>query len=324
MNRKGFYMLVFILLVGNISTALALPRCLHVMSYHQGYAWNDGIEAGVEKGLARKCELQKFYMDSKRNTSPEFIHKKALEAKKLIEEFKPDIMIVSDDNASRYLVQPYFKNASLPIVFNGVNWTAEVYGYPYKNVTGMVEVAPIEEMLNIARRNTSHIYKFVFISDDVVTEHKDFRHYKRVYEKLGLSVKGVFVKTIAAWEKAFVEAQSADFIILGNNAGINDWDKQRAAKFVAEHGKRLTMTTYTWMMPYVMLGVGKRASEQGEWAAEVALAVLSGTNIADIPITVNRYWTYYQNKMLLKKAYIDIDKISRHKALAKDWLNVKN
>jgi len=324
MNRNRFYILSFVLLLGNVSTVVALPRCMHVMSYHQGYAWNDGIEEGVEKTLLGKCELRKFYMDSKRNTSPEFIRRKAIEAKQQIEQFKPDIVIVSDDNASRYLVQPYYKDTQLPVVFNGINWTAEVYGYPYMNATGMVEVAPVEEMLDIARRNKKLINNIVFISDDVVTEHKDFRHYKRIYEKQGVSVSGVFVKTMDEWEKAFIEAQSSDFIILGNNAGINDWDKRRAARHVETKGKKLTMTTYSWMMPYVMLGVSKRAQEQGEWAADVALAVLSGTNISAIPITVNRHWTYYQNKVLLKKANIIIDKISRHKAISKDWLNVTN
>ncbi len=324
MELIRFYTLVLVLLLSNISIASALPRCLHVMSYHQGYAWNDGIEKGVEQGLAGKCELRKFYMDSKRNTSPDFIRVKALEAKQLIEEFKPDIVIASDDNASTYLVKPYFKDAKLPFIFNGINWNAEIYGYPYKNTTGMVEVAPTKEMLTIARRNASHINKIVFISDDVVTEHKDFRHYKRVYERQGITVVGVFVKTMAEWEKAFVQAQSADFIILGNNAGINDWHKKRAASHVEKYGKRLSMTTYTWMMPYSMLGVGKVAEEQGEWAAEAALAVLSGTKINNIPITLNRRWVYYQNKRLLKKAYIDIDKVSRHKAIAKDWLNVRN
>lgn len=325
MNMLRFYALVFVLLLGNISSVSALPRCLHVMSYHKGYSWNDGIENGVEKTLAGKCELRKFYMDSKRNTSPAFIRARALEAKQLIEEFKPDIVIASDDNASRYLVQPYYKNSDLPIVFNGINWTAEIYGYPYKNATGMVEVAPVEEMLDIARRNTALINKVVFISDDVVTEHKDFRHYRNIYEKFGVNVQGVFVKTMAEWEKAFTEAQkTSDFIILGNNAAINDWDVKKAVGYVAQEGKRLTMTTYAWMMPYTMLGVSKLASEQGEWAGEVVLAVLSGINISDIPITVNRNWAYYQNKKLLKKAYIDIDKITRHKATDKDWLNVSN
>lgn len=321
MIRSRFNRLVFVLLISNSLPLLAIPRCLLVMSYHQGYAWNDGIEAGVDKILTGKCELKKFYMDSKRHTSPEFIRKKALEAKQLIERFAPDVVIVSDDNASRYLVQPYYKDAALPFVFNGINWTAEVYGYPYKNVTGMVEVAPINEMLTIARRITKPVHKVTFVSDDVITEHKDFQHYKQVYEQQGVEVAGVFVKSMADWEQAFLDAQDADLIILGNNAGINDWDKKRAVAFVARHGKRLTMTTYSWMMPYVMIGVSKVANEQGEWAADVALAVIGGTDISTIPVTINRHWIYYQNEVLLKKANITLDRITRHKAISKDWLN---
>lgn len=323
MNRNCIRILTF-LLVSNVTALVALPRCMHVMSYHQGYAWNDGIEKAVEETLSGKCELRKFYMDSKRNPRPDFIRRKALEAKQYIDKFKPDIVIASDDNASRYLIKPYYKNAKLPIIFNGINWNGDVYGYPYKNATGMVEIAPVKELLDVAQRNIKVINKIIFISDDAVSEHKDFFYYKQAYEQQGFKVSSTFVKTMADWEKAFVDAQSFDFIIIGNNAAIDDWDKQRAARFVEANGKRLTITTYSWMMPYAMLGISKVTSEQGNWAAEVALAVISGTNISDIPITVNRLWNYYQNKNLLKKSSINIDVISRNKMISKDWLNVKN
>jgi len=306
-----------------VTSVQALPRCMHVMSYHQGYEWNDGIEQGVEKVLAGKCQLKKFYMDSKRNTSTDFIQKKALQAKNAIDAYQPDVVIVSDDNASGYLVQTYYKNADTPFVFNGVNWTAEVYGYPYKNATGMVEVAPVRTMLEIAQRNTSNVSKVSFLSADVLTEHKDFQQYERIYGRAGITVTPIFVKNMADWQTGFNDAQAADLIILGNNAGINDWDSKRALRFVKENGKTLTITTYQWMMPYTMLGVSKLASEQGEWAAEVALEVLSGTDIAEIPITVNRRWVFYQNKLLLLKAGIDIDDITSHKAIAKEWSNEK-
>jgi len=311
------YVIGAALLFGMTSVAQALPRCLHVMSYHQGYEWNDGIETGVESVLSGKCELRKFYMDSKRNTSPEFIKKMALQAKKEIEQYKPDVVIASDDNASRYLVQVYYKNADTPIVFNGINWTAEAYGYPYKNTTGMVEVAPIEVMLETAQRNIINISKVVFLSDDVLSEHKNFTFFKRAYGRKGITVSPIFVKNMSDWENGFIDAQASDFVILGNNAGINDWDPKRAIRHVKYRGRKLTMTTSEWMMPYTMVGVSKIASEQGEWAAEVALEILSGTNVSDIPITINRRWSIYQNKSLLSKAGIKIDDVTRLKAVSK-------
>lgn len=311
------YVIGATLLFGIMSVAQALPRCLHVMSYHQGYEWNDGIETGVEGILRGKCELRKFYMDSKRNTSPAFIQKMALQAKKQIEEYQPDVVIASDDNASRYLVQRFYKDAKIPFVFNGVNWTAEVYGYPYSNVTGMVEVAPVITMLEIAQRNISNIRTVAFLSADVLTEHKDYDHYSQIYGRRGIKVLPLFVKNMREWDAGFIKAQKADFIILGNNAGVNNWNNTQALNRIKSSGKTLTMTTYEWMMSFAMLGVSKVASEQGEWAAEVALKILSGTTVSDIPITINRRWSIYQNKLLLSKAGIKIDDVTRHKAVAK-------
>lgn len=318
------YFVSVIFLLGVAPQVQALPKCLHVMSYHQGYEWNDGIDAGVENTLRGKCEIKKFYMDSKRNTSPEFIKKAALKAKKLIEDFQPDVVIASDDNASRYLVQVFYKNGDIPIVFNGINWTADAYGYPYKNTTGMVEVAPIKVMLEIAKRNTVTISTVVFLSDDVLSEHKNFEYFKSAYGRKGVTVTPIFVKNMHDWENGFVAAQTGDLVILGNNAGINDWDQKQAIRHVKKRGKKLTMTTSQWMMPYTMIGVSKIASEQGEWAAEVALEVLGGTAISSIPVTINRRWFLYQNKQLLSEANITVDKITRHKAVSEEWLYGNN
>lgn len=90
-------------------------------------------------------------MDTKRNKSDDFIKEVALKAKNIIETFKPDVVIAADDNASKYLIEPYYKNASLPFVFCGVNWDASVYGYPYRNVTGMVEVAGAKKLVDLLK-----------------------------------------------------------------------------------------------------------------------------------------------------------------------------
>ncbi|HFD31100.1 MAG TPA: hypothetical protein ENJ28_00095 [Gammaproteobacteria bacterium] len=288
-------------------------KCLHIMSYHKGYAWNDGIEKGVEKSLNGYCQLKKFFMDTKRNTSVEFAQEKAKQAQQLISSYQPDIVIASDDNASKYIVTKY-KDSKIPFVFNGINWTAKPYGFPYSNVTGMVEVAPIIPMLEIIKRNTPSLKKGIYISADVITEHKDYTHYKEIYRKKGINLNAIFVKSMSQWIKAFKDAQTADFIILNNNAGINDWDNNTAKNTVQTYGKKLTLTNYKWMMPYSMLALTKNAYEQGNWAGEIAKEVLSGTNISDIPITINREWHFYINKALLNKANITIDKNTERNA----------
>ncbi len=298
----------FLLPVG----AAPVKKCLLIMSYHQGYAWNDAIETEVGKVLVGHCVLKKFFMDSKRNPSVQYIKSKAQQAKKLIKKFNPDIVIASDDNAAKYVVTQY-KNTKLPFVFCGINWTAEAYGFPYKNVTGMVEVGPIIPLLGIIKKTVKNVHSGVYISADVVTERKDYARYQKVYRAKGVKLTAKFVTNMHAWEKAYIEAQKADFIILNNYAGINDWDSVRAKKIVETKSKKFTVSYYKFMMPYVMFSITKSAKEQGRWAAEVAIDVLSGTPIKNIPITVNKDWNMYANIKLLKKAKIHLDEKTKRR-----------
>ena len=304
------------------ATPEADKKCLLLMSYHQGYSWNDGIEAEVEKKLAGHCVLKKFFMDTKRNLSVAYAKDKAQQAKQLITLFKPDIVIASDDNASKYVVTQY-KNSTLPFVFCGINWTAAAYGFPYKNVTGMVEVGPIIPLLQVIRKTVKNVHRGMYISADVVSERKDFARYKKVYNAEGVSLSAKFVSSMREWEQAYLDAQKADFIIVNNYAGINDWDSQRAIKIVDRNSTKFTVSYYKWMMPFVMFSITKKAEEQGRWAAEVAIEILNGTPVNEIPITVNKEWAMFANTRLLKKAGIQLDANTKRRTSIK-WGDMPN
>jgi len=306
----------FLLLAALVLSHNAMAsNCLYVSSYHKGYEWNDGIERGLEKTLGNTCKLDKFYMDTKRQQDTVHGKKQGIAAREHILNTQPDVIIACDDNASRYLVKPYFRNSKLPFVFCGINWTVEQYGYPYTNVTGMIEVAPIEQTLKTIRDIVISVRSGVYLSSDVFTEHKDFSHYKQFFTDNRVQVPGVFVKTFEEWKQAFLLAQTADFVLLGNNAGINDWDENAAREFVLKNSKTLTVTNYDWMMPYSMFAMTKIPEEQGEWAGQVALSVLSGENINNIPVVINRRWNMYVNPDLLKTTNISIPSSIMQKAI---------
>jgi hypothetical protein len=131
------------------SGSKAKKKILYIDSYHAAYPWSAGITAGIQKIMSPRhdVELKIFRMDTKRNQSEEFKKAAALKAKALIESWQPDVVIASDDNASKYLIVPYYKDGTLPFVFCGVNWDAGVYGFPCRNVTGMVEVQLIDQII---------------------------------------------------------------------------------------------------------------------------------------------------------------------------------
>ena len=123
-------------------------KVVYVDSYHQGYAWSDGITAGIKKNFeGTGINLDIIRMDTKVHPEEDFKIAAGTKAHDEIEAFHPDVLIVSDDNAFKYVVQKYYKDAPLPVVFCGINWDASTYGVPYTNTTGMVEVSLTTQIL---------------------------------------------------------------------------------------------------------------------------------------------------------------------------------
>ncbi len=296
------------------SGAATASKCLFVSSYHKGYAWSDGVERGLRSVLEGKCELRQFDMDTKRNKSTEHKVQSALKAKEIIESWKPDIVITADDNAAKYLIQAHYKDSDVPFVFNGVNWTAEEYGFPYSNVTGMVEVAPIRDMLETAARIAAPGRQAFYLGANTLTEEKNLRRVKDAASELGIQLDSRLASTSSEWIDAFKRAQSYDFVVLGSNSGINDWNKRRIVDSVARYSRRLTVTSHGWMMPYAMFGMTKVPEEHGEWSGQVALAILEGAKPEEIPIISNRKCDLWSNEPLLQAAGVQLPKALKHKA----------
>jgi ABC-type uncharacterized transport system substrate-binding protein len=275
-------------------------KVLYVDSYHVGYAWSDGIAEGIRKTLKDTgVELKRIEMDTKRNTSEEFKKAAALNVRAVIAEFNPDVVIASDDNASKYLIMPYYKDVDLPFVFCGLNWDASVYGFPFKNVTGMVEIALVPQIIKQLRKYARGD-RIGFLGDDTFTSRKNLQYHR---DLLKINYDHVYyAKNFEEWQAKYIELQDqVDMLILINYVGIADWDKEKAQVFVENYTKIPTVTNNTWTMPFSLLGIIKRPEEQGGWAAHAALKILDGTPPAKIPITHNKQGKLYYNLRIGKK-----------------------
>ncbi|MCB1924915.1 MAG: hypothetical protein KDJ27_14430 [Gammaproteobacteria bacterium] len=279
-------------------------KCLFVSSYHQGYAWADGVERGLRRVLDGRCELRQFDMDSKRHKSDVEKRASARAAKSLIDEWKPDVVITADDNAARYLIQDFYRDHRLPFVFCGVNWTVAEYGFPYSNVTGMIEIAPIRPLLARVKAIFPAASRVIYIGANTLTEKKNLARFQQAAVAEGLELDARLVDTADEWLAAYRRAQEYDYIIMGSNSGIRQWDDRAVAEAIVPMTRRLSVTNHGWMMPYSMLGYTKVPEEQGEWAAEAALRIIAGTRPADIPIVPNHKWDIWTNTRLLEAADI--------------------
>ena len=270
-----------------VKSTLASKRVLFIDSYHQTYSWSAGITAGARSILdPMGIEMKVFSMDSKRNVDEAFIKQAALNAKAEINAWQPDLVIASDDNASKYIIEPYYKNVDLPIVFCGVNWDASVYGYPYQNATGMEEVSLIAQLPDELERYAEG-HKLGILSGNVLSDRKNVTNYT---SKAGVVfAQRIFVNTVEQWQEAYLRLQDeVDMLIIENSKSISGWENETMHQFVLEQTKIPTGTTQARMIPYVLLGFLQVPEEQGQYAATIALRILSGQSPNSIPIVNNQ------------------------------------
>lgn len=308
LNKFYFFLVIFGITNYQTINASTLDKCLFISSYHEGYEWSDGVEEGLRKTLTPYCEIKQFNMDTKRNKSLEFKENQALKAKEIIENYKPNVVITADDNAAKYIIKKYYKNSKTPFVFCGVNWTVKEYGFPYENVTGMVEIAPIKDILKYGIKYSKG-KKVLYLGANTLTEEKNFYRYAQFAKKYNFKITKKLTNNTKEWQDIYKLAQDEyDFILVGSNSGINDWNKKTLTNFVKENTKIITLTVHGWMMPYSILGLTKIPQEQGEWAGMSAIEIIKGTKPNEIPIVTNRLWDIWINDTNLLVSKIKLDK----------------
>ena len=237
-------------------------------------------------------------MDTKRHKSEFYKKKIALKAKALIDSWKPDIVIASDDNASKYLIVPYYKDSKIPFVFCGLNWDATVYGFPATNVTGMVEDALYRQTIDILRR-FARGDRIGYLSSDVVTERKALKNISKRF-KTNFTVR--FAKTFDELKQAFLELQKeTDMILIQECRSVLGFNHREMVQFVNKYTKIPTGALQRYRSQYALLTFAKVGEEQGEYAAKTALEILDGRPVRDIPVVANKKASIYLNMLLAKK-----------------------
>lgn len=282
------------------------PKCLYVSSYHEDYAWDQGIRNGLAKSIGDACEMSYFYMDTKRNKEANHGHLMANKAMAKIRAYEPDVIIAADDNASKYLVKPYLKDASIPVVFCGINHSVEPYGYPYRNATGMVEIPPHRPILSAMKEIRPEAKHGVYVTADVYSQRKSFKALKAYFAERDIELTARFVSSMDEWQEAWLEAIQTDFVFVGNPAGISDWNAKKNLVLIHDNPAPYSFTMWEWLSPHAMLTITKKPEEQGEWAGQVTKQILTGVRPYDIPVVSNRQWDLSVNKKLISTANIKL------------------
>ncbi len=136
---KKYAMLFFLSFIFFPFCASAQEKIVLVIeSYHAEYPWDVSYKEGLSEVMGAACRFVYFQMDTKRLPESEY-ERMAEQAWKKYQKIKPDMVILGDDNALRYLA-PRFGSTDTPVVYLGINGNPKAYdASEKKNITGVLE-----------------------------------------------------------------------------------------------------------------------------------------------------------------------------------------
>lgn len=283
-------------LIFPLSLAAKSPQIAYINSYHVGYGWSDSLASKFEKSMqGLGANLHFYHMDSKRIHSPGQIAKRAKEIVAAIEDLQPDLIVAADDNASKYVIQPYFKNSNTPVVFLGVNIDPHRYGYPYRNATGVIE--PSDSLRFVKLRDNFFAgmpLRFVFSTSTTG---------KRKQEALHAEVGSRFpIETVASIEEVqrILDEVAGEngMVFFDNLASIDGYDAIALRRLAAAHRNALIVTASVTNQSFCHLTYENSADEQAWLAAAMAKQILAATAPVNIPIAHGKRSEFLINRSL--------------------------
>lgn len=228
-------------------------RIFIVDSYNKEYLWsqdtNDGVckaflEFGYFDNAGQKAELvkndrvetsnailRKEWMDTKRKNSKSEIVESAVRIVQDIKAFKPDVILLGDDNACNYIGNQ-FMDSGIPVCMWGIDVTPLKYGLvesiekPGHNVTGTYQAFYFQETLEFLRSLVPAIKTFAILSDDSESGHSKMKRIEQLDREGKLPVKlvdAVATNSYSEWKAKALELQNkVDAFFLVNHNTIKD------------------------------------------------------------------------------------------------------
>ena len=311
--KKLCFIISVLLLVAVSGCITPSEKVLLIFSYHPEHPWVVEETRGAEDILEeRGVETEKFYLDTKRNTSAEWKEEVAEEAVKKIDDFKPDLVIVFDDNACELVAKEYI-GESLPFVFCGMNGEPEDYGFPAQNITGVIERHHLEATIELLRRLVPDVEKLAIMSDDSPTSQAFITSVENIIPPIEIS-EFYTTNDFDAWKAEVKELQTKVDAIgiyvyhtIKEKSGEESLPPEDVLGWTLENSKLpdFTFSDFT-VRDGVLCGVTVSGYEQGMAAAEIAIRILNGEKPADISIECPEKGTPMINKIRAEELNIEI------------------
>jgi len=316
MNRHNRLFVIFLFIAVVSGAALSFPsntfaqnkkNVLILNSYHQGYKWTDEETRGAIEALAPIKDSLKIYiehMGAKWASGDAYYEEFHRMMKYKYKGVRFDVILLSDNDALNFMTK-YRDDifGKVPTVFCGINYFTDDDLKEQPLYTGINETVDIRGALEIAFRLHPSTKKVIVINDATITGKRLHDEISKIIPAFQDKVQFEFLEDIEMETLLKrVETLSLDSLILytifsrDKNGKFYEYDE--SVSLIAQRSNVPIYGTWDFCLGYgIVGGLLTSGYDQGRAAGEMALRILKGERIENIPVvrqSPNRYKFDYQ------------------------------
>jgi len=302
-----------------LCSAANAGEILIIHSYHQGFAWTDRIQEGIDSVLdANEHHIEHIeYLDTKRNNYDEIrtlLHE-VVDIKHKNKKF--DLIIVSDNNALEFALnhrEEAYVDISTPIIFCGINPLFNIV--EVKDVTGVMEEFDLTKTIYVINQLQPDVTHIGVVIDTRLPDNSVIKDIFDNNSDLDGYVSWIHTWTIDGIKKWILSLPVRSAIIKYLFSHSID-GKILSLRQVTSMVKKLRPDISMYTVCDFEVGVSNEiiggyvinGFKQGEIAANMAVKVLSGIDINSIPVVIKSPNTPMFDYNVLMNRNIDLQRL---------------
>jgi signal transduction histidine kinase len=286
---------------------ISKKRVLVLHSYYQGYKWTDDENAGIEsvlKPVIGRNNIHIEYMDTKKVFGDLYSQRLHDVYEVKYNNYKFDLIIATDNNAFDFMRKYRDKLfPGTPVVFCGVNDIREDQLKGLKFFTGVNEETDFRTFIQLMLKLHPKTKQIVFINEWTITGQEVHAAFIKAIPDFQKSIRFLVLENVKIGEiLEQARSLSSDSLVLYTSFSRDKsgtlFEYDQSVSMIAEHCKVPIYTTHEFNIGYgVVGGLIVHGFDQGEAAAKMALRILQGENVEDVPVMMTspkRYMFDYE------------------------------
>ena len=301
----------FLLVLMSVSVVKAAD-ILIIESYHADFNWDIEYKKGITDNLPNDYRFCYFQMDTKRLPVDKHMEMAERAWQKYL-ALQPDIVVLADDNALKYL-GPRFKSTSTPVVYLGINNNPRNYEvYHTTNITGVLERPLLKRSILYLNKLVGNVDKVLVLFDDspssaaavgIEFQQDQAMKLRQVLVEVGM------VSQYSQWQEKVLSAKAneIDFIVVGLYQTLRDEEGNHVSAEQVIEWTSANSTVPVFGFWGYSIGENKAIGglviegyEQGFTAAKIIKQIAMGENIAKIRPVVAKKGSYIFSREEVKK-----------------------